>query len=298
MEWLGRTAPPTKKLICLQKFARVVLGTNNIDHHRTADFPAFAAALSGKPKLTASMRDVYNAPAMLLIGNDPDEPASSAGLPDSQQRATASRQVVHRQFAGDQTPSPGYELRRRFLPEVKDALAAFLGGDDAQSGSLVSSEMNREAWISWRDKLRAEPNLVMIFGSEVRGAAIASLAKFAAGMQGAKLICLGDYANSRGAADMGLYPDLLPGYHHVSDTGPFHEEWGSVPQSQGLDLPGMVESAQCRKAAGVLCGGRESDWTIRNRSLRFFEEFRRRAGHVPDRNGSDCRCSSARCECL
>ena len=32
----------------LQKFARVVLQTNNIDHHRTADFPAFAAALGGK----------------------------------------------------------------------------------------------------------------------------------------------------------------------------------------------------------------------------------------------------------
>jgi len=31
-------------------------------------------------------------------------------------------------------------------------------------------------------------------------------------ISGAKLICLGDYANSRGAADMGLYPDLLPGY--------------------------------------------------------------------------------------
>jgi NADH dehydrogenase/NADH:ubiquinone oxidoreductase subunit G len=31
----------------LQKFARVVLQTNNIDHHRTADFPGFAAALQG-----------------------------------------------------------------------------------------------------------------------------------------------------------------------------------------------------------------------------------------------------------
>ena len=26
----------------------MVLQTNNIDHHRTADFPAFAAALTGK----------------------------------------------------------------------------------------------------------------------------------------------------------------------------------------------------------------------------------------------------------
>ena len=47
--------------------------TNNIDHHRTADYPAFAAALAGKPEATASMRDVFNAPAILLIGNDPTE---------------------------------------------------------------------------------------------------------------------------------------------------------------------------------------------------------------------------------
>src|SRR5437870_7223719 len=57
----------------LQKFARTVLGTNNIDHHRTADFPAFAAALSGKENATATMRDVLHAPAILLIGNDPTD---------------------------------------------------------------------------------------------------------------------------------------------------------------------------------------------------------------------------------
>ena len=55
---IGSTAPATKKTICWQKFARLVLGTNNIDHHRTADFPAFASALAGKKDVTASMRDV------------------------------------------------------------------------------------------------------------------------------------------------------------------------------------------------------------------------------------------------
>src|SRR5262249_48187019 len=49
----------------LQKLARVVLLTNNIDHHRTADFPALAAALEGKTGRTVSMRELYNAPAIL-----------------------------------------------------------------------------------------------------------------------------------------------------------------------------------------------------------------------------------------
>src|SRR6185437_1195816 len=70
---IGSNRTSNEENYLLQKFARVVLGTNNIDHHRTADFPAFAAALSGRQNATASMRDVYNAPAILLIGNDPTE---------------------------------------------------------------------------------------------------------------------------------------------------------------------------------------------------------------------------------
>src|SRR5208282_6860615 len=70
---IGSTRTTNEESYLLQKFARVVLQTNNIDHHRTADFPAFAAALAGKPEATASMRDVTNAPAILLIGNNPTD---------------------------------------------------------------------------------------------------------------------------------------------------------------------------------------------------------------------------------
>ena len=95
----------------LQKFARLVLGTNNIDHHRTADFPAFASALAGKPNATASMRDIATAPAILLIGNDPTESASAAGLADSQQRSPASRQALHRELVEHQAAPPVRRLR-------------------------------------------------------------------------------------------------------------------------------------------------------------------------------------------
>src|SRR5262249_12223343 len=60
---VGSSRTTNEEAYLLSKFARVVLQTNNIDHHRTADFPALAAALRGKPEATASMRDVYNAPA-------------------------------------------------------------------------------------------------------------------------------------------------------------------------------------------------------------------------------------------
>ena len=50
-----------------------MLGTNNIDHHRTADYTAFARAISGQKDRAASLRESGTAPAILLLGNDPTE---------------------------------------------------------------------------------------------------------------------------------------------------------------------------------------------------------------------------------
>jgi hypothetical protein len=70
---VGSTRTTNEEDYLLSKFARVVLKTNNVDHHRTADFPALAAACRGKNDITASMAEVFTAPAILLIGNDPTE---------------------------------------------------------------------------------------------------------------------------------------------------------------------------------------------------------------------------------
>jgi NADH-quinone oxidoreductase subunit G len=230
----------------LQKFARVVLNTNNIDHHRTADFPSLAAALAGKPEATASMRDIFNAPATLLIGNDPTEqhPLLAWQIRNNVRLHRARLYVIN---------SRPIKLRRQAASFIQipvgseGQVAAFLAGDDAATDAIASPETGRDAWISLRDKVRGEPNLVIVFGSEIRGKDVASLVKFASSIQGAKIVCLGDYANSRGAADMGLYPDLLPGYQRVSDAGKFHEEWGTVPQAPGINLHEMVESARAGK---------------------------------------------------
>ncbi len=234
----------------LQKFARIVLRTNNIDHHRTTDFPAFAAALSGRPDSTASMRDVYNAPAILLVGNDPTEqhPLLAWQIRNNVRLHGAKLYVVH---------SREIKLQRQAtaslqIPEGKEGrLAAFLAGEDTAGDELRSpgdagegarATGARATPREFRDKLRGEQGLIIIFGSEVRGADIASLVKFGSSIPGAKFICLGDYANSRGAADMGLYPDLLPGYRAVSGARSFYD--GAVPEARGLALPEMVASAQ------------------------------------------------------
>src|SRR5437868_2673616 len=70
---IGSTRTTNEENYLLQKFARSVLGTNNIDHHRTADYPAFAKAVAGKKNITAILRETMTAPAVLLIGSDPTE---------------------------------------------------------------------------------------------------------------------------------------------------------------------------------------------------------------------------------
>ena len=118
----------------------------------------------------------------------------------------------------------------------------------------MSGATNRDAWVALREKLRSEQNLVIIFGSEIRGDDVASLVKWGSGISGTKFICLADYANSRGAADMGLYPDLLPGYHPVPGGSEFHREW-DVPETAGLDLNGMVEAGKSGKLKALYVVG-------------------------------------------
>ncbi len=240
---IGSTRTTNEEAYLLSKFARVVLKTNNVDHHRTADFPALASALRGKADATASMADVFAAPAILLIGNDPTEQhpllawqiRNNVRLHRARLYAINSKSIKLRRQAASFVQIPA---------EAEGRVAAFLAGDDSAADALVSSSAGNDVWVALRDKLRGEQNLVIVFGSEVRGDDLASLVKFGSEISGAKFICLADYANSRGAADMGLYPDLLPGYHPTAGNSEFHKEWGDVPQGAGLDLAGMVEAGR------------------------------------------------------
>jgi NADH-quinone oxidoreductase subunit G len=251
---VGSTRTTNEEAYLLSKFARVVLKTNNVDHHRTADFPALAAALRSKADATASMAEVFNAPAILLVGNDPTEqhPLLAWQIRNNVRLHRARLYVIN---------SKPIKLRRQAtsftqIPVgAEGQVAAFLSGNDGAADAIISSSTNKDAWVALRDKLRGEQNLVIVFGAELRGNDLASLVKFGSGISGAKFVCLADYANSRGAADMGLYPDLLPGYHPTTASSPFHQEWGDVPPAAGLDLLGMVEAGRAGKLKALYVVG-------------------------------------------
>jgi len=261
---VGSTRTTNEEAYLLSKFARVVLKTNNVDHHRTADFPAFAAALRGKTDATSSMADVYTAPATLLIGNDPTEqhPLLAWQIRNNVRLHQARLYVIN---------SKPIKLRRQATSFVEipagaeSQVAAFLAGNDSALEGITAGESlapdgregpsPQENWIALRDKLRGEKNLVIVFGAELRGSDLSSLVKFGSTISGAKFVCLADYANSRGAADMGLYPDLLPGYHPTAGSSEFHQEWGEIPQARGLDLSGMVEAGRANKLKALYVVG-------------------------------------------
>jgi NADH-quinone oxidoreductase subunit G len=256
---IGSTPTTNEESYLLSKFARVVLKTNNVDHHRTADFPALAAALRGKSDATASMTDVFTAPAILLIGNDPTEqhPLLAWQMRNNVRLHRSRLYVVN---------SQSIKLRRQATSFIQipagaeGKVAAFLAGDDSAVDAIVDSSStkdhpSKDQWNALRETLRGEQNLVIVFGSEILGKDLSNLVAFGSGIAGAKFVCLADYANSRGAADMGLYPDLLPGYHPIAGNSHFHDEWGEIPSAAGLDLSGMVEAGRANKLKALYVVG-------------------------------------------
>jgi NADH-quinone oxidoreductase subunit G len=214
----------------LQKFARTVIGTNNIDHHRTTDYVAFAQALAGHKDRTASLRDTQSFPAVLLVGGDPTNQAPGTAW----NLRTDVRLNKARLYIANSEEIKLRRQARRFLrlePFGYNAFAGYLAGNDGLASS-VGSEISELA--SFRDAIKAEEKLLILIGSELRGSDLKTLIAFGLTIPGAKFALLSDYANSRGAADMGLLPDMLPGYTPVSTPGPFAEH--NAPTSPGLDM--------------------------------------------------------------
>ncbi len=234
---IGGNRLTNEEAYLLQKFARTVLGTNNIDHHRTADYVAFTQALAGHADRTASLRDTLTAPAILLVGGDPTNqaPGTAWNIRTNVRNHRGRLYVVN---------TSEIKLRRqakafvRLAPFGYEAIAAYLAGDDAAASGAVS---NTDALAGFRDTIKAEENLLIVIGSELRGAELKKLIDFGLTIPGAKFALLSGYANSRGAADMGLLPDMLPGYTPVAGNSTFAEY--NAPAEAGLDMLEIFDAA-------------------------------------------------------
>lgn len=192
---IGSNHTTNEENFLLQKFVRQNLGTSNIDHHRTGDVASFIDALHGKTGMNATMADLYTAKAALVIGSD----------------------------LAQEHPLIAYQLRANWRHH-KAHVYTITPGRVREEGyaTCVRNEEGKEfeALEGLREKLKAEPELVILFGDTIKGPQIRQLVAFGDSLGiPIKYVCLVDYANSRGASDMGLLPDLLPGYSPVADSG-------------------------------------------------------------------------------
>jgi len=252
---IGSNHTTNEENYLLNRFARITLGTNNLDHHRTADYAGLAAALGPKAKDSlATMADIASAPAVLLVGNDV---SNQNPLVAWQIRAGVRHHGMH-----------FYALNSRPSKIHRQAKIAVLVGKAGEAPAVrwMASEHGQfdtettQALVELKAALEAETDVVVLFGAAIQGSAIRDLLSFTARFGGkTKFMALGDYSNSRGASDMGLLPDRLPGYAPVSDPSErarFGRLWGGeISGTPGLTTRAMMEAAASGKLKALYVVG-------------------------------------------
>ncbi|WP_033822570.1 NADH-quinone oxidoreductase subunit G, partial [Kitasatospora sp. MBT63] len=196
------------------KFARVVLGTNDVDFrsrpHSGEEADFLAAAVAGRgvdlDGDAVSYRDLEAAPAVLLAGLEPEEEAPIVFLRLRKANRAAGLKVYA--IASHATRGLG-KLRGALLPAAPGTEAEWLtalAGDE-----VLADDAGRAA-----DQLRA-PGAVILVGERlatVPGALTAALNL--AAVTGARLAWVPRRAGERGAVEAGTLPGLLPGGRAVA----------------------------------------------------------------------------------
>ncbi len=211
---IGSNRASNEENFFLQKFARQGLDTANIDHVRSGDITTLLDALSGKTDALATTEDLYNAKAALVIGSD----------------------------LSQQHPFLAFQLRANHRHHAAHVYTVTSGPvrEDAYSVAQVRAEKGKELdqLEGLRDKLKGEAGLVILYGDCVKGDGVRKLVAFGDSLGiPVKYVALVDYVNSRGALDMGLTPDLGPGYHATETTG---MNLAQMLSSKDLDLLWVV----------------------------------------------------------
>ncbi|HEV1993741.1 MAG TPA: molybdopterin-dependent oxidoreductase, partial [Candidatus Acidoferrum sp.] len=253
--FIGSNRTSNEENYLLQRMARATFGTNNIDHHRTADYTGLVTALGdGTSDSLLTMEQLYQSKAVLLVGNDPTNQNPLAGW----QIRSGIRHFGTKLFIINANEIKLKRKATQFVNVAEGQEAGALRWLAHEEGQLSPTLV--EQLVQLKAGLEAESDVAVVFGAEVSGAAIAQLVAFGSKLPGkTRYMALGDYANSRGAADMGVLPDRLPGYAYVDNAGAreaLEKLWCSViPSKAGQTAPQMVEAAQAGKLKALYVVG-------------------------------------------
>src|SRR6185312_12471158 len=211
---IGSNRTTNEENYYLQKFARQALGTSNIDHHRTGDVVTLIDALQGRKDVLATVADLYTTKAALIVGSD----------------------------LAQQHPLLSYQLRAD-VRHHKAAIFAVVPGpvrEDNYAKKIVHAPEGEElrALAALQEELKQLSELVILYGDSIKGQGVRDLVAFGDSLGiPVKYVPLVDYSNSRGASDMGLLPDLLPGYRAADAAGLAYDE---ILNSTDLDVLWVV----------------------------------------------------------
>jgi NADH-quinone oxidoreductase subunit G len=233
----------------VQRIVREALGSPHVDS-RVSRGPGREALLRlSRPELSARVRDIDDAGAVLVLGTDP---LHSSPILDLRIRKGMRRNGVRLAVATDR-PTPldgGAEAIARYAPggattflrQLAEALrddTTAAGSSSEHSAPEARSPEGREAVA---DVLRAAGRVVIVWGERIgreQGAVDALLdvadALGLAGIGGAGLLEVPELANARGLREAGCLPDAGPG---LTEAG---EGMGTEEIRAGL-MAGEIES--------------------------------------------------------
>src|SRR6202171_5795105 len=253
--FIGSNRTSNEENYLFQRLARATFGTNNVDHHRTVDYTGLITALGEQAADSLlTMDQLYHSKAVLLVGNDPtnQNPLAAWQIRTGIRHFGAKLFILHeREIKLHRQATVFANAGERQIP----AALRYLAHEEGQLAPAVVEQL-----VQLKAGLEAESDVAIVFGAEVSGAAIAQLVAFGSKLPGrTRYMALGDYANSRRAADMGVLPERLPGYAHLDSAAnreAFDKVWGSVISSKpGMATPQIVEAAQAGKLKALYVMG-------------------------------------------
>jgi NADH-quinone oxidoreductase subunit G len=234
------------------KFARVALGTNDIDMraraHSAEELAFLESAVAGRP-MSVTYADLDHAPAVLLVGFEPEDEspivflrlrkAARGGRTQVFAVAPFTTSSVRKSFATLLRTAPGDEA------SVLNALAAG-SGVEAQAQAAAAALAAAGSVILVGERLATSP------GALTAAAALAA-------KTGAKLGWIPRRAGERGAVEAGALPSLLPGGRPVSAGAVLGSYWGvdALPSAPGRDTSAILAAAASGELAGLVVGGVE-----------------------------------------
>ncbi len=223
------------------KFARIVLGTNDVDFRarpHTAEEEQFLASSVAGTALGVTYADLERASAVLLVAFEPEDEAGNVFL----RLRKASRERTRVYSVAPFTSRGLHKMAGTLLraaPGEEVAVVETLADD----GDLA---LDAGGVILVGERAATTPGLL---------AAVAALAA----TTGARLAWVPRRAGDRGALEAGCLPTLLPGGRPVAEAAArvdIGAVWGrTVPAHPGRDAAAIVAAAAAGELGGLLVAG-------------------------------------------